>query len=114
MLAGKTMSSAEAMPSFSQGHGLGHSRGRGHSRRSTPISQPIPSYALPAAQQQSQQSVADVNNSNGCAENPKNGGHHHSHCHTSDHHDHFESAPIAHSHAHKSMGIQTETAPRQL
>ncbi|KAL3434518.1 cation efflux family-domain-containing protein [Aspergillus tetrazonus] len=114
MLAGKTMSSAEAIPSFSQGHGLGHSRGRGHSRRSTPISQPIPSYALPAAQQQSQQSVADVNNSNGCAEDLKNGGHHHSHCHSSDHHDHFESAPVAHSHAHKSMGIQTEATPRQL
>ncbi|CBF82061.1 hypothetical protein AN5347.2 [Aspergillus nidulans FGSC A4] len=108
------MSSAEAIPSFSQGHGLGHSRGRGHSRRSTPISQPIPSYALPAAQQQSQHSVADVNNTNSNAEDLKNGGHHHSHCHSSDHHDHFESAPVAHSHAHKIMGIQTETAPRQL
>ncbi|KAL4816764.1 cation efflux family-domain-containing protein [Aspergillus spinulosporus] len=114
MLTGKTMSSAEAIPSVSQGHGLGHSRGRGHSRRSTPISQPIPSYALPAAQQQSQKSVADVNNLNGYAEDSKNGGHHHSLYHTSDHHDHFESAPVAHSHAHQSMGIQTETAPKQL
>ncbi|KAL4735629.1 cation efflux family-domain-containing protein [Aspergillus similis] len=108
------MSSAEAIQSFPQGHGLGHSRGRGHSRRSTPISQPISSYALPSTQQQSPQSVADVNNSNGYAEDSKNGGHNHSHCHTSNHHEHFESTPVAHSHAHKSMGIQTETAPRQL
>ncbi|KAL4982321.1 cation efflux family-domain-containing protein [Aspergillus falconensis] len=114
MLAGNAMSSAEAIPSFPQGHGLGHSRGRGHSRRSTPISQPISSYALPAAQEQSRQSVADVNDLNGYAEDSKHEGHHHSHSHTSNHPYHSESAPVAHSHAHESMGLQTEATPKQF
>ncbi|KAL4908592.1 hypothetical protein BDW74DRAFT_101933 [Aspergillus multicolor] len=116
MLAGNAMSSAEAMPSLPQGHGLGHSRGRGHSRRSTPISQPISSYALPAAQQ-SRQSVTSLNGLNGYAEDSKHKGHHHSHSHTSNHHDHSHhdhSEPVPVAHAHKSLGLQAESTPKQL
>ncbi|RDW58987.1 metal cation transporter MSC2 [Aspergillus mulundensis] len=109
------MSSAEAIPSLPQGHGLGHSRGRGHSRRSTPISQSISSYAPPAAQQQPRQSVTSLNGLNGCAEDSKQGEHHHSHSHTSNdhdhsHHGHSESAPVAH--AHKSLGLQAESTTK--
>ncbi|KAL4911755.1 cation efflux family-domain-containing protein [Aspergillus aurantiobrunneus] len=108
MLAGNTMSSAEPMPSVPYAHGLGHSRGRGHTRRSTPISQSV-SYALPTDQQQP---VTDVNGLNGHTDNLKLGGHHRSRSHASNHHDHSELTSVAH--AHKSLGILAETTPKQL
>ncbi|KAL4808076.1 cation efflux family-domain-containing protein [Aspergillus unguis] len=115
MLAGNTMSSAEAIPSIPHGHGLGHSRGRGHSRRSTPISQSM-SYVPPAAQQLSQQPDTEVHSLNGRAEDFKPGGHSHnhthsdSHSHSSVHHDHFEPVALA----DKTLGIQTDPVPKQL
>ncbi|KAL3464572.1 cation efflux family-domain-containing protein [Aspergillus heterothallicus] len=115
MLGGNSMSSTEAIPSLPHGHGLGHSRSRGHSRRSTPISQPITisSYALPSSQQRSSQSLTDVKGLNAHYENPKHEGHHHSHSHASDHHDHFQPTAVAHTHDSKPLDIQGETVPKK-
>ncbi|KAL2869679.1 metal cation transporter MSC2 [Aspergillus lucknowensis] len=114
MLAGDSVPSAEAIPSLPHGHGLGHSRGRGHSRRSTPISQPVSSYAFPPAQQRLSQPSTNTTGLNGHAENPEKEGHQHSHSHGASHDDHYELPSVAQRHDPKTLRIQAEASPKYL